>query len=153
MNKKTSLITVIVLILMVFVFWQFQKKYCEFGGAWDLCDTRGELRDRYMLQVEQALRPDNNGEVYVTGTVTNRGGADSPCERGDPECNFLLIVGDVTVTVYPNYSPNQPCINDEATQAFKRIYNADQVTLYGRYYPSVGITTCESDNYYLRKTP
>lgn len=85
-------------------------------------------------------------EVVIRGFVTeNRLGC-----RADASCSlFILVNGRKIKVAYEWGGEVEPCKNTASDQGFE-IQEGDEVEVFGRVTPTGRVSTCDSEDYYIR---
>ena len=86
-------------------------------------------------------------EVVLRGLVTeNR----LSC-RADASCSlFILVNGRKIKVTYEWGGEVEPCKNTASDQGFE-IQEGDEVEVFGKVNPTGRVSTCDSEDYYIRK--
>ena len=86
-------------------------------------------------------------EVVLRGFVTeNRLGC-----RADASCSlFILVNGRKIKVTYEWGGEVEPCKNSASDQGFE-IQEGDEVEVFGKVNPTGRVSTCDSEDYYIRK--
>ena len=86
-------------------------------------------------------------EVVLRGLVTeNRLGC-----KADASCSlFILVNGQKIVVIYEWGGEVEPCKNRASDQGFEA-QEDDEVEVFGKVTPTGSISTCDSEDYYIRK--
>ena len=78
--------------------------------------------------------------------------------ENDLGCTYDLVCllriranGEVAVVVYLWEWP--PCLNEEAARAGMLLQEGDEVEVFGKVIGGGEITTCDSEDYYVKKLP
>jgi hypothetical protein len=94
-----------------------------------------------------ALDPDGDGQVTFQGVVVEN---NFGCEV-DAACFLRVRIDSQAVTVVYHYGEWPPCENGEATLQGFEVSVGDKVEVAGTISDGSGVSTCESDAYYIKK--
>ena len=88
-------------------------------------------------------------EQIIRGIVTEN---DRRC-RTDFLCLLRIRVNGEEVVLIYHYGEWPPCINTDAIRAGNVIEEGDEVEVFGKVIGGGEITTCDSEDYYIKKLP
>lgn len=83
-------------------------------------------------------------ETIVRGVAYNSG---QGCEYGSENCYFVIDVDNIPIFITYNYSNKNFCENKQVGFEGTKVKNGDYVEVFGKYYETGRISTCDSSDY------
>lgn len=106
-------------------------------------------RESYEERIEEVLAVDEGEAISFSGTVTH---TEVGCKGGPENCHLVVEVESVPINVYYLFNPQgEDCLNDTAAEDAARLSNGDVIEVKGLYYGLGTVSTCPSEDFYIRE--
>jgi hypothetical protein len=120
-------------------------------ACWGLSQIgdRSPRPTEYARQLEELIVEDEDGQTHVTGEVTHTG---LGCDSGEQNCHFVIKFQGLSIYVFYLLSlTGEDCTNHGAVRVAETLRNGDPVEVFGKYFDTGSISTCDSPDYFIRR--